>query len=266
MSFSKTLFQQDFPAKRNCFLALSLWMLLLPIAGKTQITEGSIRYLVTHNWSKKIAAVDYISKQQKERNAYMWGNTSEWKIYSNLYFTPSETAFQDSEEKAEVSGENSYSWRKDAYFIKRNFATNKESDVIQILGKIYIIEDTLQAPNWKILNNLKEIAGHQCMNAFWQDTVKNQKVSAWFALDMPISGGPERFFGLPGMILEVDINDGGMLLTADRIESKKLTTELNPSKKYKGSLINEAGYLTILKKHMVEKRKAEEPYFWGIRY
>ena len=42
--------------------------------------EGKIRYLIAHNWSKKMAALDYISQQRKERDAYMWGGSqSEWK-------------------------------------------------------------------------------------------------------------------------------------------------------------------------------------------
>jgi len=240
--------------------------LFSPKLAEAQVTEGVIRYLVTQNWTKKMAAVDYISKQQRDRMAYMWGSRSEWKTYATLYFTPTETRYQDSEEKAEPDDEASYSWRKEVFIIKRNFANNTEQDLLQIEGKTYLIEDTLQAPKWKILNNLKEVAGHVCMNAFWQDTIKKQKVSAWFALDMPLSAGPERFFGLPGIILELDVNDGGMVITADKIEAKKLTTELIAGKKVKSTPIKEAGYLALLKKYMEDKRKAEDAPFWGIRY
>ncbi|MBK8424998.1 MAG: GLPGLI family protein [Lewinellaceae bacterium] len=239
---------------------------LLAAAGiRAQETEGVIRYLVTHNWSKKMAAVDYISKQQRERIAYMWGNRSEWKMFTTLYLTPTETKYEDSEEKAEPDDEG-YSWRKEVYYIKRNFATNTMYDVMQIFGKTYIVEDTLHAPGWKILNDLKDVAGHICMKASWEDTLKQQKVIAWFAMDIPISAGPERFFGLPGLILEVDVNDGGMLVSADKIDLKKLGTELDLPKKIKGKKITEAEFTTLMKKHMDQKREAEEPPFWGIRY
>ncbi len=235
------------------------------IGVQAQELEGSIRYLVTHNWSKKMAAVDYISKQQRERIAYMWGNRSEWKMFTTMYITPTETKYEDSEEKAEDDDEG-YSWRKDVYYIKHNYADNTMHDVVQMLGKTYVIADTLRAPDWKILNDLKEVAGHLCMNASWEDTLKQQHVIAWFAMDIPISAGPERFFGLPGLILEVDVNNGGMLISADKIKEHKLSTELDLPKKAKGKKIAEADYNTLLKKHMDEKRKAEEPPFWGIRY
>ena len=139
-------------------------------------------------------------------------------------------------------------------------------DAIDLLNKTYIIEDSLRAPKWKILTEMKEIAGHICMNAFWNDTLRKQKVVAWYALDIKNNGGPERFFGLSGLILEVNINDGAIVFTADKIEEKKLTTELDFPKKIKGKKIKEKDYEDILRKFFAEKRKMEEPPFWGIRY
>lgn len=248
---------------KHFILAISL--LLASAGAQAQEIEGVIRYLVVHNWSKKMAAVDYISKQQRERIDYMWGNRSEWKQFATMYITPTETKYEDSEERAEADDEG-YSWRKDVYYIKRNYATNTMHDVIQMLGKTYIVVDSLHAPDWKILNDIKEVAGHMCMNATWTDSIKHQNVVAWFAMDIPISAGPERFFGLPGLILEVDVNNGGMLITADKIDLKKLGSELDLPKKLKGKTITDTEYTAILKKHMDDKRKAEEPYFWGIRY
>ena len=231
-----------------------------------QELEGEIRYLRTSNWTKQMAALDFISKPQRERMAYMWGNRSEWKSYTTLYFTPTESKYEDSEERAEPD-DAGYSWRKDAFFLKRNFEENTIYDVMTLLGKTYILEDSLRTPNWKILNDMKEVAGHICMNAYWEDTLKQQRIVAWFALDMPVPAGPERLCGLPGLILEANVNDGALILTADRIVEKKLTIELNlPKKKIKGKKITEAEYLDILKKHIAEKRKAEEAWFWGVRY
>lgn len=230
-----------------------------------QQTEGHIRYLIVHNWAKKMAAVDYISQQRKDESAYMWGK-EEWKLFSELYFNKDASKYTDSEERVEAE-DMGYSWRKDAYIIRRDFARDSTHDVIELLGKVYLIDGVTSFPNWKIKNDLKEVAGHLCMNAFWEDTVKIQKITAWFALDIPVSAGPERFGGLPGLILELDVNDGAMIITADKLELMPLTKELDPpAKKVKGKLVTETEYLGVIKKHMEEKRKAEQPYFWGIRY
>ncbi len=240
--------------------------LIATIASAQTVNEGMVQYLVTHNWTKKMASLTYITPQQKARQAYMWGNRSEWKSYMNLYFTPTATKYEDSEEKAEREDEGGYEGRKETFFIKRNFAQNTLQEAYELLGKIYLVEDTLLAPDWKIQNDLKEIAGHVCMKAFLEDTLRKQQIVAWFAQDIPSSAGPEYFHSLPGMILEIDINDGALLITANKIVAQKLTTELDIPKKLKAKKIKKADYDAIIKKHIVEKTKEEQPWFWGIRY
>ncbi len=68
------------------------------------------------------------------------------------------------------------------------------------------------------------------------------------------------------MILEIDINDGAMIISVNRIDVKKLTTELNSPKKLKGKKIKQVDYAGMIKKHIAEKTKEEQPWFWGIRY
>jgi GLPGLI family protein len=231
-----------------------------------QKTEGVIRYLMTEDYVKEMAAVDYLSKQAIDRLAYMYGgNRGIYKSYSTLWFNPTQTKYEDSEERPgqDFSG---WSYRKDEYTITRNFEKRTIHDYIDLLQKTYIIEDTLPVPKWRIMNDMKEILGHLCMNAVYYDSLKMQRVIGWYAMDIPVTGGPERFYGLPGLILEVDINNGAMVITADKIELKKLTTELDFPKKAKGKKIKEKDYVAILKKHIAEKRKLEQPSFYSIRY
>ncbi len=229
------------------------------------VSEGTVRYLVTHDWGKKMAALTYMSKQRKERAAYMWGNRMEWHEYTLLHFNPTQTKYIDSEERAEPDDQG-YSWRKKTFFTKRDFAQNTVFDALTIQGKTYLVQDSLRCQDWKILNDMKEVAGHLCMNASWVDTIKQQKIVAWFALDIPHSGGPERLCGLPGLILEADVNNGAMIVSANRIEAKQLTTELDLPKKLKGKKSTEAAYRAVLKKVMDDQIKEEQPYFWDIRY
>ncbi len=245
-------------------LTLLLFIATFTLFGQNQ--SGVIRYLITHNWAKKMAAVEYISKQTRDREMYTMSKRWEWKQYTNLYFTADQSKYEDSEERANDDDEG-YSWRQDAYCITRNYTKNTQYDIITALGKVYIVEDSLQPVSWKIHNDLKEVAGHLCMKAYREDTTKMQKIVAWFAMDIPLAAGPERLGGLPGLILEVDINNGGMLITADRIELKTPTPEqFALPQKIKGKKVNEAGYEAVLQKHFAEKRKAEQIPFWGVRY
>jgi GLPGLI family protein len=228
-------------------------------------SEGMVQYLVTHNWVKKMTALTFLTKQQKDKQAYIWGNRSEQKMYGNLYFTATASKYEDSEEKAERDVET-WNRRKETFFIKRDFDKGTIQEAYEMNGKTYIVEDSLYNMDWKIQNDLKEVAGHICMKAFTADTIKQLKITAWFAQDIPLSTGPERFYGLPGLILEVDINDGAMVMTANRIDYKKLSTELDPPKKLKGKKIKQAEYTALVKKEIDEWTKAELPWFWNLRY
>ena len=96
---------------------------------------------------------------------------------------------------------------------------------------------------------------------------KDQKVIAWYALDIPISAGPERFCGLPGMILEVNVNNGAIVMTADKIEETSPGDKMEFPEKVKGKRISEAEYFKKIGAYISDKRAAEEPYFWGgMRY
>ena len=137
---------------------------------------------------------------------------------------------------------------------------------MDILSKTYLLEDTLAKPNWKILNDIKDVAGHLCMKAQAYDSIRMEKIVAWFAMDMPLSAGPDRFYGLPGLILEIDINDGGMLIEANKIDLKSVAADLAPNKKIKGKKINFAQYQNILDEHIKGKIKEEQYPYWGIAY
>ena len=253
--------------KHNLVFSLFITILLVISAQqlKSQTTEGTIRYLRTQNWAKMMASVDYISQQQRDRLMYMWGNRSEWKSYTLLHFNATESKYENSEEEAEP-GNQGWSDRKETFFMKRNFKTNTLFDGITFLGKTYLIHDSIEKPAWKILNDMKEVAGHICMNASLTDTLRKQNIEVWFALDIPVSSGPDRFIGLPGMILEVDVNRGAMIMTADKIDVKPLTTELAVPQKLKGKKIDMDEYYLLLEKQIKERKAAEEPWFWGINY
>jgi GLPGLI family protein len=232
----------------------------------SQAFEGVVKYKMTQNWIKKMAPLTYMSKIEKDKLEYQFGSSefSEWKQFNLLYFNQNESKYVESDEKAEYEG--GYSWKKQKYEIRKNYSTQTQNDILELFGKVYMIEDSLPSQNWKIKNDIKDIAGHICMNATRNDTTKLQKIEAWFAMDIPVPAGPERSFGLPGLILELDVNDGAMTITAESVTMKKLTNELEMPKKLKSKKIKETEYQAMINKHMKEKIKAEEFPYWGIPY
>jgi len=251
--------------KRIVFFVISIAVCCLSFNSNAQQTEGTIKYLTTYNWVKMINSCEYLSRDRKDKASYMWGNDSEWKMYTLLYFTTQKSKFENSEEKADPRDDEGYAGRKETFFMTCDFEKNTTYDAITMLGKVYLISDSLKTPDWKILNDMKEVAGHVCMNASLNDSIRGQKIIAWFALDIPVQAGPDRFFGLPGMILEVNINNGAKVMTAEKIEMKALTSEFDLPKKLKGKKVSGSEYYAILKKFYYEKRQAEE-FPWGVNF
>ncbi len=255
---------------KNITIILLFLALQFPVFAtlRAQDSLTAVEYMIRMDWIKMIEGVDYIPPQQKERARYMYSSRHSYSSYSILFYNDSVSFYKDDFEKVEHDG---YSWLKDPYMVRRDFLNREIHDVITWLRKVVIIEDTLIYPNWKILNDVREIAGHICMNAMITDTVKGQKIVAWFALDIPSSAGPERLCGLPGLILGVEVNNGAMEIMAQTIRTEVLTDQLTmptrfDGRRIKGKHISEADYQARVAKFMDEKRKEQEYPFWGIRY
>lgn len=106
--------------------------------------------------------------------------------------------------------------------IYRNLATGNQVSVREFGGKKYLIEDSLKQRAWKIGTETKKIAGYDCTKATFKDTAQKTDVIAWFTMDLALAAGPQTYGALPGMILEVDSNNGELLMVAKKIEFKKL--------------------------------------------
>ena len=228
--------------------------------------EGLVRYTRTTYWAKLNSTLPYLSKQEKERQAYMFGGRDESIEYTLLYFNEKGSYYKKSEQLNSWEEKYDYNGRKEVFGIKRDFEKNAINEVFEMIGKTYIMEDSLKQNDWKILNDIKDVAGHICMKAMIQDTIKKQKIIAWFAQDIPINAGPERLYGLPGLIMEIDINDGAVIVEATKIEPLTITNEMDLPKKLKGKKINELAYQDMVRKYIQEKIKEERNPFWSIRY
>ncbi len=243
---------------KNSYKILIIFVLL---SGKLLAQEeiGKIKYSIKTSWVSKYCSLDYYSEKEKESFRYRYGKDYAYTYSSTLIFNKDSSYYFEKEE-------DNYS--KDEIFkIYRDFNNNTTCDYIFMLNKLYLIKDSITYPKWKILNDIKEIAGHICMNAYYYDSIKSQSIVAWFALDIQKPLAPERFGGLPGAILEVDINNGTKTITAEKIEIQTEKVKIK-NLKQKGKIreIKEEEYKSLIKAHMIECRKMKRPYFYGIRY
>nr|WP_299033481.1 GLPGLI family protein [uncultured Tenacibaculum sp.] len=92
-----------------------------------------------------------------------------------------------------------------------------------IINKPFLIKDSLTIFNWTIQSEQKEILGFQCQLA--SVDYRGRKYEAWFAAELPV-GGPWKYDGLPGMILELKSIDNFIAFKALSIKNAKIKLDL----------------------------------------
>ncbi len=242
---------------------LSICFIFFSGVAQVEKTSGIILYERKVHWIKVIQRLPYLKQEEIDRAKLTWGKDDYPGEKMILSFNDKESTYIDD---PDVQSESNYSWRKADYLIQRNFSTMRQLDWIEMLGKTYRVENELEFPKWKILNEIKEVAGYVCMKAETRDTTKNQVIYAWFTDAVPTQAGPETYFGLPGAILELDINNGDELVTATKVEFKKMPDPLSLPKKMKGKVISKKEFEDLIKKHIEESIKEKRNPYWSIRY
>lgn len=142
----------------------------------------------------------------------------------------------------------------------KNLKEKRFSSKTEIMGKIFLIKDSLPNQSWQLTSETKNIGNYTCYKATFTKEVENVSISmengasketkkmekitttAWYTPQIPISNGPSFYQGLPGLILE--INDGTTTIVCTEII-------LNPSEKItinepdKGKVVTQAEYNKI---------------------
>jgi len=155
-------------------------------------------------------------------------------------------------------------------------------DATEFFGKKFLISDEMKTPKWELGSDTKQIGNYTCFKATllkdvdpsdWKnmrrrdddkkkdDADKDSKevekpqqieVVAWYTPQIPVSNGPEDYWGLPGLILE--INSGRTTILCTEIV-------MNPSEKdaieapKKGKKITRENYIETVEKKMKEMRE-----------
>ena len=119
--------------------------------------------------------------------------------------------------------------------------------------KEFLIVDSLKQYKWKLSEETKTIAKQLCKKATTMITApqmtmrmsvrmnrggdnnadtaapvkpKETELVVWYAENIPVSIGPDNYSGLPGVIMEVDVDNGASLTTAVEVSTKYPKKEL----------------------------------------
>lgn len=187
-------------------------------AGAQHTFNGKIEFERSTNLHRTI---DQMDDEDKEWIEKMRAQIPKHNVhYFNYTFTPQHSIYKPGREQEKPvnfwfartpAGEN---------IVYTDFTTGKVTAQKQVYEEKFLVKDTMRKMKWKIEDEVRTIAEYKCRKAVgvMYDSVY---VIAFYTEDIPASGGPEMFSGLPGMILQVAVPRLHTTWIATKIEYNK---------------------------------------------
>jgi GLPGLI family protein len=127
----------------------------------------------------------------------------------------------------------------------------------QVYEEKFLVQDTMRKLEWKIKDEIRTIANYKCRKAV-TTIYDSVVVVAFYTDDIMVSGGPEMFSGLPGMILELAIPRLRTTWIATKVELTPPSAD-DLQKPDKGKKVTNAELFATLQKSVGKWGK------WGSR-
>ncbi len=112
----------------------------------------------------------------------------------------------------------------------KNTAENLYLQETEVFSKPFLVKDELEPREWEITNETKQIGNYMAQKAIYTTVRESRslsftssseeeksddndkpvvkmdtiRVEAWYSPQIPVSQGPENYWGLPGLIMEVN--------------------------------------------------------------
>ena len=104
-------------------------------------------------------------------------------------------------------------------YVYKNYPTGQMTITDRISSQGYCYVDSLHTQIWTMGDSTREVLGYTCQQAMAD--FRGRRWTAWFAMDIPVSDGPWKLGGLPGLILEAYDEGKQHVFTAVGLERVK---------------------------------------------
>ncbi|MCB0465332.1 MAG: GLPGLI family protein [Aequorivita sp.] len=204
----------------------------------SQQFQGIATYKTDRKIDLKMDSTSVNAEMQQQIQAQL---RKQFQKEYTLSFNTSESVYKEEESLAAPSpattGGINIVISGNSDILYRNIKTQEYSNQTEIMGKVFLIKDSLTKKDWKLEKETKNIGEYTCFKATLTEEVteqtfnsnhddlekvtKKRVTTAWYTPQIPVSNGPGEYWGLPGLILE--INDGEQSILCSKIV-------LNPTK------------------------------------
>lgn len=228
---------------------LLLACLFCSLAGYSQLKQGTVVFERTTMFNRPAGMDPELAKRIPA------SRTDQFE----LLFANNQTLWQvlpsaQGEETTVSSGNGMAIFRmagnSDVIFFDLN--EKKRVDHREMFDRTFVVDDTILKINWKLTDETKTILNYPVKKATAQrigtrtmasmengefkrtEVADTTTIIAWFSTAIPVPAGPQDFQGqLPGMILELSLNNGRIVYTAKEVSEKVNTASIREPKKGK---------------------------------
>jgi GLPGLI family protein len=154
--------------------------------------------------------------------------------------------------------------------VYKNIQKEELNEQTEFFGKVFLIKDKTEQFDWKLGKETKMVGSYTCYKATAKRTVINRtwkskedggsgidtamvEVTAWYTPQIPISQGPDIYWGLPGFMMEVNFKNTTILCTKIALSKDKEVTIKAPDK---GDVVTRDEYTKTILKKMEEMEAA----------
>lgn len=128
------------------------------------------------------------------------------------YITQSEASIQE-------NIDSKYKVPEISSIVHKNKKTNQLVAQETLADKKYLLSEPLTDFGWNLVNEEKKINDYTCKKA----VDASGTVTAWYCPDIEVKDGPGIYYGLPGLILQIEKKEGN--ITAQEIDTDYAPTK-----------------------------------------
>lgn len=228
-------------------IIVSMLMLFAASTVISQVTSGRIVFERKTNLKKRFKDNPRFLKMINDDNKIK-------KEMFELVFNDTSSAFLPIEDESAPGGMMSYMTSQNTIYQDLN--TNTYLAKIDLYGSEALLGDSIPVREWKITNSKRSLGSYKCTKAIWQPN-DSTRVYAWFSPDIVPSVGPEGFSGLPGAILGLATEDGGIIYFAKEVYVEPAKQELMAYDPGKKDVYTKAALIELLVERMGKWTKRE---------
>ena len=97
-------------------------------------------------------------------------------------------------------------------------------------GELGYYDEPLNEMQWQVSDSVKNVLGYECVKA--KTDYHGRRWTAWFTTDIPVSFGPWKLHGLPGLILMAEADNGNSFVATGIEKTDRIITPMYSADEY----------------------------------